>query len=119
MDTRGNILAFSADPEKIKRRRVDLAPVKKLLQSRSNIPVLGDDPRSRRGKKVFTVARIPEQGNLQGYLYVILGGETYDTVVQKLKASYILQLSAWMIFASLLFALVAGLVLVCVTDRQT
>lgn len=51
LDTRGNILAFSADPEKIKRRRVDLAPVKKLLQSRSNIPVLGDDPRSRGGKK--------------------------------------------------------------------
>jgi hypothetical protein len=32
-------------------------------------------------------------------------------VVQKLKASYILQLSVWMILASLLFALVAGLVL--------
>ena len=42
---------------------------------------------------------------------MILGGETYDSVVQKLKASYILQLSSWMIFASLLFALVAGLVL--------
>ena len=34
---------------------------------------------------------LAEQGKLQGYLYVILGGETYDSVVQKLKASYILQ----------------------------
>jgi signal transduction histidine kinase len=48
---------------------------------------------------------------LQGYLYVILGGETYDNVVQKLKGSYILQLSAWVIFAGLLFALLTGLVL--------
>ena len=31
--------------------------------------------------------------------------------MQKIKGSYILQLSAWMIFASLLFALIAGLVL--------
>lgn len=82
-----------------------------MLAKDVTIPLRGDDPRDPGGKKVFTVARIPEKGPLQGYLYVILGGETYDNVVQKLKASYILQLSAWMIFASLLFALIAGLVL--------
>lgn len=111
LDSKGTILAFSADPGKVKRKRVELGPVRMLLQGDVTIPLLGDDPRSPGGKKVFTAARIPEQGELQGYLYVILGGETYDSVVQKLKASYILQLSAWMIFASLLFALVAGLVL--------
>jgi len=111
LDTQGTILAFSAAPGKVKRTYVDLEPVLNLLQGRAAIPVRGDDPRNPGGKKVFTVARIPEQGKLQGYLYVILGGETYDSVVQKLKASYILQLSAWMIFASLLFALIAGLVL--------
>jgi len=111
LDTEGTILAFSAAPDRVKRKRVDLGPVINLLEGHATIPVSGDDPRSLGGKKVFTAARIPEQGELQGYLYVILGGETYDSVVQKLKASYILQLSTWMIFASLLFALVAGLVL--------
>ncbi len=111
LDTEGTILAFSAAPDKVKRKRVDLGPVRRLLEGHATIPVSGEDPRSPRGKKVFTAARIPEKGKLQGYLYVILGGETYDSVVQKLKASYILQLSTWMIFASLLFALVAGLVL--------
>ena len=111
LDTEGTILAFSAAPDRVKRKRVDLGPVINFLDGHATIPVSGDDPRSLGGKKVFTAARIPEQGELQGYLYVILGGETYDSVVQKLKASYILQLSTWMIFASLLFALVAGLVL--------
>ncbi|MGD8294385.1 MAG: ATP-binding protein [Desulfobacterales bacterium] len=111
LDAEGTILAFSADPDKVKRNNVNLEPVQKLLEGHATIPVLGDDPRSPGGGKVFTAARIPEQGKLQGYLYVILGGETYDSVVQKLKASYILQLSVWMILASLLFALVAGLVL--------
>ena len=111
LDTEGTILAFSAAPERVKRKRVDLEPITNLLEGHATIPVSGDDPRNLGGKKVFTAARIPEQGELQGYLYVILGGETYDSVVQKLKASYILQLSTWMIFASLLFALVAGLVL--------
>jgi two-component system, OmpR family, sensor kinase len=111
LDTEGAILAFSAAPDKVKRKRVELEPVRRLLEGQATIPVLGDDPRSPDGQKVFTAARIPGQGKLQGYLYVILGGETYDSVVQKLKASYILRLSIWIIFASLLFALVAGLVL--------
>jgi signal transduction histidine kinase len=111
LDTAGTILAFSAAHDRVKRKRVDLGPVRNLLAGHATLPVSGDDPRSLGGKKVFTAARIPEQGELQGYLYVILAGETYDGVVQKLKASYILQLSTWMIFASMLFALVAGLVL--------
>ena len=111
LNPEGTILAFSAAPGKVKRKRVGLGPVKDLLEGEDALPILGDDPRNPDGNKVFTAARIPGQGKLQGYLYVILGGETYDSVVQKLKASYILQLSAWMIFASLLFALIAGLVL--------
>jgi len=111
LDVRGNILEFSAAPGKVKRSRVDLKPIRNMLEKDVTIPLRGDDPRDPGGKKVFTVAPISEQGRLQGYLYVILGGETYDSVVQKLKGSYILQLSAWMIFASLLFALTAGLVL--------
>ena len=111
IDTEGKILAFSADPGKVKRTRVDLEPIKEWLDKKATIPILGDDPRNPGGKKVFTAAPISENGKLQGYLYVILGGETYDSVVQKLKGSYILKLSTWMIVGSLFFALIAGLLL--------
>jgi two-component system OmpR family sensor kinase len=118
LDPEGNILAFSAPRGKVKRKRVDLEPLMRWLEGDMTIPLLGDDPREPNRKKVFTAARIPEQGKLEGYLYVILGGELYDSIVQKLKGSYILQLSAWMITASLLFALVAGLILFAVLTRR-
>ncbi len=111
LDPAGNILAYSAPRGKVKLKRVDLAPVRKWLEGDMTIPILGDNPRYPDRQKVFTAARIPEQGKLEGYLYVILGGELYDSVVQRLKGSYILKLSAWMITASLLFALAAGLVI--------
>jgi two-component system OmpR family sensor kinase len=111
LDPAGNILAFSAPPGKVKRKSVNLEPIDKWLGGRTAYPILGDDPRNPAKKKAFTVARIPEQGPLEGYLYVILGGETYDSVVQKLKGSYILRLSAWAVAASLLVALVAGLLI--------
>ncbi len=118
LDTRGDILTYSAAPGKVKRQTVDLAPVGQWLAGDGNKAILGDDPRSLEAVKVFSAARIPAQGELQGYLYVILGGEIYDTLVQKLKGSYILKLSLWIILASLLFALVAGLVLFATLTRR-
>ena len=111
LDPEGRILAFSAPNEKIKRKRVDPGPIREWIGDKSKIPILGDDPRNPKGKKVFSAATIPDQGPLEGYLYVILGGESYDSVLEKMKGSYILQLSAWMILAGLMFALVAGLII--------
>lgn len=111
LDPEGVILSFSAPPGKVKRKKIDPGPIKTWMDGNSTVPHLGDDPRNPDGKKIFTAARIPQQGRLEGYLYVILSSETYDSMVQKIKGSYILRLSAWAILASLLFALISGLVL--------
>ena len=118
LDPAGNILAFSAPPGKVKRERVNLKPIQKWFEIDTVFPLTGDDPRNPDGKKVFSVARIPEQGPLEGYLYIILGGELFDSIVQKLKDSYILQLSFWWIAASLLFVLVTGLLLFAYLTRR-
>jgi len=110
LDPEGSILTFSAAPGKVKRKRINLEPISKLLEGNMNFPLLGDDPRDPEGRKIFSAARIPEQGTLQGYLYIILGGEEYDNAVAKLQASYILRLANWMIGAGLVFFLLTGLV---------
>ena len=114
----GKILAFSAPPGKVKLDRVDLMPIKKWFEDDIVYPLTGDDPRNPDRKKVFSVARIPEQGQLQAYLYIILGGEIFDSIAQKLKGSYIMQLSVWWIIASLLFALITGLLLFAYLTRR-
>ncbi len=111
LDPMGKILAFSAEPGKVRRTLVSLAPITRFLQGTEAFPILGDDPRSSDGRKIFTAARISTDGRLEGYLYVILGGETYDTVLQKVQGSFILRLSLWATFVSLIVAATAGLVL--------
>jgi signal transduction histidine kinase len=118
LDPEGNILAFSADPGKVKRKSVDLGPVKTWLGGKAKLPILGDDPRKEDGKKVFNVARISNKGRLEGYLYVILGGQSYDTVIQKIQGSYILQMSTWVISTSLMVALIAGLLIFALLTRR-
>ena len=107
----GRILAYSAPPDKVKLEKIDLAPVRKWFARSTPLPILGEDPRNPGIRKAITVARIPKEGPLEGYLYVILGGEEYDSVIQKLKGSYILQTSAWIIAAAVLFAVLAGVLI--------
>lgn len=118
LDTQGTILAFSAEPGKVMRSRVDMKPIKRLIDGDPSLPLLGDDPRDKKGMKVFTAAPIAPNGKLEGYLYVILGGETYDSIIQKIQGSYILRLSIRVITISLLVALVAGLLIFSFLTRR-
>jgi two-component system, OmpR family, sensor kinase len=118
LDPNGSILAFSAPPGKVERKQVSLHPLKKFLQGGAALPILGDDPRGLNRKKVFSAAPISVDDQLEGYLYVILGGEEYDSVVQMLQGSYILRLSSWVAVGSLLVALMAGLIVFNLLTRR-
>jgi signal transduction histidine kinase len=118
LDQTGKIIAFSAPAGKVKRDHINLGPIKRWLEGDDSYPLTNDDPRNPRRKKVFSVARIPDRGKVQGYLYVILGGESFDTIAQKFKGSYIIKLSTLWIVASLLFALLTGLLLFAYLTRR-
>jgi len=108
LDPAGGILAYSAPPEKVKRARVSLDPVAAFLAGEETFPIQGDDPRDPQGLKIFSAAPIVDQGRLQGYLYVVLGGESYDTVAEMFERSHILHLTLVGVAASLLLAATAG-----------
>jgi signal transduction histidine kinase len=118
LDHEGEILAFSAEPGKVVRRRVDLEPIKKLIGGDASLPLLGDDPRNTRGRKVFTASRIAPGGNLEGYLYVIIGGETYDSIINQIQGSYIIRLGIGVFAISMLVALVSGLLIFAFLTRR-
>jgi two-component system OmpR family sensor kinase len=111
LDPNGKILAFSAPPGKVKRQTVSLKPLKQFLKGTPSFPILGDDPRDPNHQKAFSASPIFVKGSIQGYVYVILGGEEFDTVAQMLQGSYIIRLSLWAAAGGLLFALLASLLL--------
>lgn len=109
LDRHGNIRAFSADPGKIKRTQVNLEPLLTSMRDTTKFPIYGDDPRNTEGSKVFSVAAIGNATNPEGYLYIILGGQDYDSLVQMMNHSHILKLSVWTIVATVLLSIFAGL----------
>ncbi|MEJ2423003.1 MAG: HAMP domain-containing sensor histidine kinase [Candidatus Thiodiazotropha sp.] len=110
LDKQGKLLAYSADPGKVKRSHVDMQPIEAFLRG-DGFPLLGDDPRSLERQKAFSVTRIPIGDHAQGYLYVVLRGEEYDNAKQAVQESYALRYSASAVALSLGFGLLTGLLL--------
>lgn len=108
VDSRGSILAFNAPPGKVKLDRITLQPVLQFLDEASGAPVSGDDPRNPGRSKVFSAAPVYENQSLAGYLYIVLAGENYDTVVDMIQDSYILRLLFWIGVAASGLSLLAG-----------
>lgn len=111
INTEGEILGYSAPPGRVKRKSISMKPVKHFLGKTAKLPILGDDPRNPDLQKVFSSSPILNNGNLDGYLYIILGSEEYDNIAQMLQKNYLLRLSTGVVIAGLIFVFVAGLLL--------
>jgi two-component system OmpR family sensor kinase len=118
LDADGTILSYSADPGKVKRRKVSLAPIREFLRGATRYPLLGDDPRSHDGRKAFSATPLPSSEDVQGYLYVVLRGEEVDAMESMIRESYFLRLSTWAVGVSLALGLVLGLVVLRLLTRR-
>lgn len=109
LDDDGRIVEHAAPPGGLKRERVDLQPVQRLLRG-EHLPIVGDDPRSADGRKVFSAAPLRVDGQARGYIYVILLGEEHDRYAGLGATGAALSIALWSIGMVALLCLVAGLV---------
>jgi len=117
LDAQGELQTYSVAPETVKRRRISLAPLRLFLNGAAPLPILGDDPRDPRRRKVFSAASFSSEGQT-GYVYVILGGEDYDSAARLLARSAILRSSLAVGAVLLAFVLAAGLLLFRLLTRR-
>ncbi len=87
LDTAGAILGHGLPDDTVSMESVDLAPIKQLIGGSTELPIRGDDPRGAR-QKVFSAFEVRWQDSLQGYLYVVLGGQKYDELASNIGNSY-------------------------------
>ncbi|MFT3816839.1 MAG: HAMP domain-containing sensor histidine kinase [Rubrivivax sp.] len=109
LDTEGRIAGHAAPAGRLRRERVDLAPLRRLLAG-DMLPILGDDPRSLDGRKIFSAAPLQVNGRDVGFIYVVLLGEAHDALAARGSAHAVLKTALWSIGLVALLCLVAGLV---------
>ncbi|ACC74504.1 HAMP domain-containing sensor histidine kinase [Paraburkholderia phymatum] len=112
LDQNGYIEGDDAPAGHLKRMQVDVRPVRQFIAG-DPLPILGDDPRSVDGRKVFSAALLPHTGSNASrppeYLYVVLQGEAHDELAARVAASSVLRTTLWSMAVVALLGLVAGL----------
>jgi signal transduction histidine kinase len=118
LDQDGAILTYSAAENRVRRTSVDLGPVRDFLAGDPMFPLLGDDPRDPARQKVFSVAPLPLHGPPEAYLYVVLGGEEYDSVANMLLQSRLVRTALQVAVLSAAFLVLAWLLLFWSVTRR-
>ncbi len=107
LDKQGEIIGNAAPAGHLKRQKVSLRPLQALFNG-ANMPVYGDDPRNPDAKKVFSAAPLKVNGQVEGYLYVVLLGEEYDALTSSALHNSAVSMALWTSGLMVLFSLVAG-----------
>ncbi|WPX18998.1 HAMP domain-containing sensor histidine kinase [Pseudomonas sp. 10S4] len=108
LNSQGRIVGSAAPEGRIRREQVDLLPIQRLLKGDA-LPILGDDPRSIDGRKVFSAAPLQVDGKPAGYLYVVLLSEEHDRFAERGATSAALNTALLSIGLVALLCLIAGL----------
>jgi len=117
IDKQGKLLAYSAEESKIKRKQISLSPIIGFIGEGTQFPLLGDDPRHPSRQKIFSAAPILHDNTLQGYLYVIIGSELEDKIIENLTNNKLLSETLILVVAALMFALFVGVILIWLITR--
>ena len=117
LDETGVVVGSSEAAERVKARRVDLAPVRRLLDDADRLPVLGTDPADPARPKIFSVAELTRDDGRRGFLYVVLRGEEHEANAATLRSAYTLREGMWLIASGVAFAILAGWLMVNLLTR--
>ncbi|MCF8368698.1 MAG: HAMP domain-containing histidine kinase [Bacteroidales bacterium] len=118
IDPNGEILSFVVLDKKVKLNAIDLEPVKEFINYKGENYILGDDPRNPGEKTIFSATEVIENGNLLGYVYMVLVSEKYENVTTALLSSYWLRVGTNAFILTLLAAFAIGLVLIWIVTKN-
>ena len=110
LDKEGNILGHGLPPETVLRNSVNLGPIHALIDSSAYLPIRGDDPRSESSRKIFSASEVVSANGIEGYLYVILGGQAYEALANDIGDSYVGKVSAATVVVIIILTATIGLV---------
>lgn len=116
LDSAGRVITASVQ-NGVKRSTIDIEPIRRFLDVNAELPIHGDDPSDAERQRVFSAAPVALPGNTQGFLYLVMRGLTGDTLAQRIKQSYVLRESLWLIGSGLAIALLASMLIITLITR--
>ncbi len=93
LDTTGRVMYFHAPDSTIKIWHIPLEPIQHYIAAKGLDYIKSPDPKAPGMEKIFSAAEVISDGQRLGYIYVILGGNDYQTVSRLLFGDHIITLA--------------------------
>lgn len=117
LDAEGNVLRSAIDNVALSRKRIALEPIRALLEG-APLPLRGDNPRHANGSEIFSAAPIVGPDGPRGYVYIVLLNDMYRGMVADAWQGYALRSGSWIVAASVILAIAAGLIAFAALTRR-
>lgn len=112
LDSEGYILSyFAGGDDRLIREQIDTQPLERFRNSRGFETVLGADPRTENSLKPFSAAPIRISEDEEGWVYVILRGQSYDHSLALAQSNYYVRSGLFTFLIATLATLIVGLFL--------
>ena len=117
LDTEGRILSHNLPAGVTHAERIPLEKLNEFMQPDSHRPLVNLDPRNPESEKAFSAAPVTYEGQHEGYVYAILGGQAYETLARDLSKNYVLKLALASMLAVWILGYLVALLLVSKLTR--
>lgn len=112
LDNQGNILSHNLPPGTPFQPQVPLTQINTFITDMTQRPILNLDPRNPQTPKTFSAAKVTHQGQDEGFVYVVLGGQTYESLVKDIGKNWALKVALASIMAVMLLAFLVSTLMV-------
>ena len=99
----GGVLGHALPEATVDATAVNIAPVAEFLNGTNTGAILGDNPRRKGERSIFSAAPVWVDGSIQAYLYVVLASNEARSIATQLSDSHIVRLTVGAMFALALF----------------
>lgn len=109
LDTGGKVIAFYAPQKDIKLWKIALENIKKYIAEKGKDYIKAPDPKDPLEPKIFSAAEVTGTEGKLGYIYVILGSNQSENVMDVLLRSHISNLAIKAFVTILLLSIILSL----------
>ncbi len=118
LDKQGEILSHRMPEGRLTLSKVDLEPVKAFLKADRRLPLLGQDPSQYNAENAISVSPIMYNGQLQGYVYAIIGGQMFRDLRETVTSSYVMRVGLlWMLLGIIAAGVIGCVAFFLITRR--
>lgn len=111
LDNQGKILSYYAPFGKVKLDSLNLKPIRSFIQKK-DIFIKAEDPRNPGVKKVFSAAKIVDNQNQVGFIYIILASEEFTDVTDMLANNFQIKLASKATLITFIASIIIGLLVI-------